>query len=64
MRRGVPTLIVVLLVWAAIGFTFAYDRGYVRKAGKSCSAGASVLKTTALGPLNYLSGVNRAVKCT
>ncbi len=30
----------------AIGFTFAYNRGYVRNTGKSCSASASVVKTT------------------
>ena len=64
MRRGVPTGLVVLLIWLAIGFTFAYNRGYVRTAGKTCSAGASAIKTTVLGPLNFVRGINPAVKCT
>lgn len=64
MRRGMPTLVVVVLVWLAIGFTFAYNRGYVRHAGKTCSAGASTIKTTVFGPLNFFTGVNPAVKCT
>ena len=64
MRRGVPTLVVVLLIWLAIGFTFAYNRGYVRSAGKTCSAGASVVKTTLYGALNFVSGVNPKATCT
>lgn len=64
MRRGIPTLIVILLVWLAIGFTFAYNRGYVRHAGKTCSASASVVKTTLYGALNFAKNVNPAVKCT
>jgi len=64
MRRGVPTIVVIILIWLAIGFTFAYNRGYVRAADGSCSAGASALKTTLFGPLNFISGVNPKVKCT
>ena len=64
MRRGVPTIVVILLIWLAIGFTFAYNRGYVRAADDSCSAGASTIKTTVLGPLNFIRGINPAVKCT
>jgi hypothetical protein len=64
MGRGVPTIAVILLIWLAIGFTFAYNRGYVRTAGKTCSAGASAVKTTIYGPLNFISGVNPAVRCT
>ncbi|MGB9377323.1 MAG: hypothetical protein WCB04_07400 [Mycobacteriales bacterium] len=64
MRRGIPTLVVIVLIWAAIGFTFAYNRGYVRAADNSCSAGASAVKTTLFGPLNFLHGVNPRVRCT
>ena len=64
MRRGVPTIVVLLLIWLAIGFTFAYNRGYVRAADKECSAGASAVKTTVYGPLNFLSGVNPKATCT
>lgn len=64
MGRGVPTIAVILLIWLAIGFTFAYNRGYVHGAGKTCSAGASAVKTTIYGPLNFISGVNPVVRCT
>lgn len=64
MRRGVPTIVVLLLIWLAIGFTFAYNRGYVRNTGKSCSASASVVKTTLYGALNFVSGVNPKAKCS
>ncbi|MEP6695450.1 MAG: hypothetical protein ABJA34_01080 [Pseudonocardiales bacterium] len=64
MRRGVPTLVVLILIWLAIGFTFAYNRGYVRSASKTCSASASVVKTTLYGALNFVSGVNPKAKCT
>ncbi len=63
MRRGIPIIVVLLLIWLAIGFTFAYNRGYVRAADNSCSAGASAVKTTLYGALNFISDINPKVKC-
>jgi hypothetical protein len=53
---------IVLFLWLAIGAAAAGQRGYYDSATTTCSSGATIAATIAIGPLNYL-GVDPLISC-
>ncbi len=52
----------ILFVWLIIGAAAAGQRGYFASTISSCSGGATIAATIAIGPLNYL-GVSPQITC-
>ena len=64
MRKGLPVLVViVVLVWLAIGVIATAQRGYFKGSSNTCAKSGTVVLTVISGPLNYL-GVNPKITCT
>jgi hypothetical protein len=53
---------IVLFVWLIVGAAAAGQRGYFGSMAMSCSEGATIAATIAIGPLNYL-GVDPMITC-
>ncbi len=52
----------ILFVWLIIGAAAAGQRGDFSDVPSTCSSGATIAATIAIGPLNYL-GVNPTIAC-
>ncbi len=52
----------ILFVWLIIGAAAAGQRGDFSNMPSTCSSGATIAATIAIGPLNYL-GVNPTITC-
>jgi hypothetical protein len=56
-------IVLVLIIWLAIGALAAYQRGYFGdERAVTCKTTGDTVLTVVAGPLNYL-GVNPKVKC-
>jgi hypothetical protein len=53
---------IVLFLWLIIGAAACGQRGYFSTSNFTCSTGATIAATIAIGPLNYV-GVNPTVSC-
>ena len=64
MMRGRARYVIVVLVllWLAIGVAAAVQRGYFQGASDTCAKTSTIVVTVLAGPLNYV-GVNPKVKC-
>lgn len=62
MRTRVRSIVLILvLLWLAIGAFAAYQRGYLQGSA-TCAQTSTILVTVLAGPLNYL-GVNPKIEC-
>ena len=52
----------ILFVWLIVGAAAAGQRGDFGNVPSTCSSGATIAATIAIGPLNYL-GVNPTITC-
>ena len=63
MRTRVRSIVLILvLLWLAIGGLAAYQRGYLQGSADTCAQTSTILVTVLAGPLNYL-GVNPKIEC-
>jgi hypothetical protein len=53
---------VFLFIWLIIGAAASGQRGYFTTTNLSCSTGATIAATIAVGPLNYV-GVDPMISC-
>jgi hypothetical protein len=56
-------VVVIVLLWLAIGVVAAVQRGYFGGSDTSCAQVGSTIITIIAGPLNYV-GVNPKIDCT
>jgi hypothetical protein len=64
MRGRARYIVVILLVlWLAVGVAAAFQRGYFQGSSATCAQTSTILVTVLAGPLNYL-GVNPTIDCT
>lgn len=55
-------LVVLLVVWFAVGALAAWQRDYFKGDSASCAKAGTIAATVAAGPLDY-AGVNPKVHC-
>lgn len=60
MRRLTSIILVLVVVWLAIGALAAFQRGYFKGAAATCASAGTIVVTVVAGPLNY-AGVNPKV---
>jgi hypothetical protein len=60
--RASSIVVVLVLMWLAIGALAAVQRGYFTSGDTSCATASTVVVTVLAGPLNYV-GVNPQVQC-
>ena len=65
MMRGKARyiIVVVVLLWLAIGVAAAVQRGYFQGASDTCAKTSTIVVTVLAGPLTYV-GVNPKIDCT
>jgi hypothetical protein len=61
-ERTLSRKTLILFVWLIIGAAAAGQRGDFGNVPSTCSSGATIAATIAIGPLNYL-GVNPTITC-
>jgi ABC-type dipeptide/oligopeptide/nickel transport system permease subunit len=61
--RGRYIVVVLVLLWLAIGVAAAVQRGYFQGPADTCAQTSTIVVTVLAGPLNYV-GVNPKIDCT
>jgi hypothetical protein len=61
--RGRNIVVVLVLLWLAIGVAAAVQRGYFQGPADTCAQTSTIVVTVLAGPLNYV-GVNPKIDCT
>jgi hypothetical protein len=62
-RKRLPVLVlIVVLLWLAIGIIAVAQRGYFKGSSVTCAKTGTIIVTVISGPLNYV-GVNPKITC-